>query len=124
MPKDILMIPAKSGEVVFSITGASEDIGLLLLQRLYVLLLSDPTTGFRDSDGGQYLLRFLDGYNIPPDPVMNTYLSQGCATALSMLDADDRANIQSFTGVCTDGKITCTLVLADGTTIQGQLTNG
>lgn len=124
MPKDLLMIPSVSGPVTFSITGASEDTGLLLLQRLYVMLLSDPAIGYRNSDGGQYLLRFLDGYNIPADSVMNTYLAHGCATAVSMLDQSDRDNIQSFTGSCTDGKITCTLVLADGTTIQGQLTNG
>ena len=124
MPKDLLMIPAKSGPVNFEITGTSEDIGLMLLQRLYVMLLSDPQTGYRDSDGGQTLLKFLDGGNIPVDSIMNTYLALGCSTAVSMLDESDQQNIQSFTGVCEDGIITCTLVLADGTTIQGQLNNG
>lgn len=124
MSEDLLMIPAKSGDVNFAITGSSEDVGLLLLQRLYVLLLSDPQTGYRDSDGGQTLLRFLDGANIPADSLMDTYLALGCATAVSMLDDEDRRHIESFTGSCTDGVITCTLVLTDGTTIQGQLNNG
>ena len=124
MSKDIVMIPSVSGPVTFSISGESDDTGLVLLQRLYVMLLSDPKTGYRDSDGGQTLLKFLDGGNIPVDSIMNTFLAQGCATAVSMLDDSDKRNISSFTGICEDGKITCTLVLADGTTIQGQLTNG
>ena len=121
MSKDIVMIPSKDGPVNFDIVGASEDTGLLLLQRLYVMLLSDPRTGFRNSDGGQTLLKFLDGGNIPVDSIMNTYLALGCATAVSMLDEEDRNRIDSFTGVSENGIITCTLVLKDGTTIQGQL---
>jgi hypothetical protein len=85
------------------------------------MLLSDPQTGFRDSDGGQTLLKFLDGGNIPVDSIMNTYLALGCATALSMLDEADRRLIKSFTGESINNKLICTLVLKDGTTIQGQL---
>ena len=121
MPKDVLLIPDISGPVTFTIKGDSEDTGLLLLQRLYVMLFTDPNTGYRDSDGGQTLLTLLDGYNTPPDSIMNSYLNIGCATAVSMLDASDKNNIKSFTGTCTDGKIVCTLVLADGTTVKGQL---
>jgi len=121
MAKDVLMIPDKTGDVNFDVLGASEDTGLLLLQRLYVMLLSDPRTGYRNSNGGQTLLKFLDGGNIPVDSIMDTYLALGCQTALSMLDADDRKLIDSFTGKTIDGKMFCTLVLTDGTTIQGQL---
>ena len=124
MPKDVLLIPDVSGPVDFTIRGESQDTGLLLLQRLYVMLLSDPSIGYRDSDGGQTLLTLLDGSNIPPDSVMESYLQIGCSTAVSMLDAADRQNIKSFTGTCKDGKVVCTLVLADGTTVKGQLTNG
>lgn len=121
MSKDILIIPAKSDDVIFTVLGAYQDTGLLLLQRLYVLLLSDPRIGFRDSDGGQTLLKFLDGGNIPIDSIMDTYLSLGCKTALSMLDPEDRALITSFTGKSIEGKMYCTLKLKDGTTIQGLL---
>lgn len=121
MDKDLLMIPDKTGEVNFTVIGASSDTGLLLLQRLYVMLLSDPRTGFRNSDGGQTLLKFLDGGNIPVDSIMDTYLALGCQTAISMLDAEDRKLIKSFTGQTVDGKMFCTLELKDGTTIQGLL---
>ena len=96
MSKDVLMIPEVSGPVNFNITGDSDDTGLLLLQRLYVMLLSEPQTGFRDSDGGQTLLKFLDGGNIPVDSIMDTYLALGCLTAVSMLDESDKKLIQSF----------------------------
>jgi hypothetical protein len=115
------MIPSVTGPVNFTITGESEDTGLMLLQRLYGMLLSDPETGFRDSYGGATLLKFLEGANIPADSIMNTYLALGCATAVSMLDDIDKQHIASFTGECVDGIITCTLVLADGTTVKGQL---
>ena len=121
MQKDVLIIPDVSGPVTFSIKGSSEDTGLLLLQRLYVMLFTDPSTGYRDSDGGQTLLTLLDGYNTPPDAIMNSYLNIGCATAVSMLDASDKSNIKSFTGNCTNGVVVCTLVLADGTTVKGRL---
>ena len=121
MDKDVCIIPAITGDVNFQIYGDSTDTGLMLLQRLYVMLLSDPQTGYRNSDGGQTLLKFLDGGNIPVDSIMDTYLALGCQTALSMLDDSDRALISDFTGQSVDGKLICTLELADGTTIQGQL---
>ena len=121
MFEDLIMIPQVSGPVNFEITGAANDIGLMLLQRLYVMLLSDPKTGYRNSDGGQTLLKFLDGSNIPVDSIMDTYLALGCATAVSMLDPEDRKLVKSFSGQSIDGVIICTLELTDGTTIQGQL---
>lgn len=119
--KDILMIPDKSGHVTFDILGASDDTGLMLLQRIYTQLLTDPDEGYRGGDGGFTLLSFLDGANRPADAVMQTYLSISCSTALSMLSKEDRDHIQSFTGDCTDGIVTFTLVLTDGTTVKGQL---
>ena len=118
---DMCIIPSTSGFVNFELYGGSDDTGLMLLQRLYVMLLSDPQTGYRNSDGGQTLLKFLDGGNIPVDSIMDTYLALGCATAVSMLEESDRKLIKSFTGKVVNGVITCTLVLQDGTTIQGQL---
>lgn len=124
MSEDVVMIPDVSGPVNFTITGKSEDTGLMLLQRLYVMLLTDSQSPYRDSDGGVTLWNFLEGANIPSDSIMNTYLALGCSTAVSMLDDEDKQNISSFTGSCVDGVITCTLVLADGTTVKGQLNNG
>lgn len=121
---DLVMIPNVSGAVTFHITGASADTGLMLLQRLYVMLLSDPSGAYRSSDGGVTLYNFLDGGNIPTDPEMNAWLALSCPTALSMLDQEDQDNIESFSGISEDGIITLYLVLIDGTTVEGKLKDG
>ena len=125
MSKDLQIIPDTDATVEFYVRGASEDIGLMLLQRLYVCLFSDPGTGFRDGDGGYTLWNFLEGGNIPPKEVMDAILATSCASAVNMLDQSDRDSIASFVGEANDsGEVICTLTLADGTTVKGTLTNG
>lgn len=119
--KDLLIIPDKSGKVEFDVYGSQEDSGLLLLQRLYVLMFTQGS-GLRPA-GGFDLLSFAEGANQPPDDVLNSMLALCCSTALSRLDEEDRSNVRSFTGTSKDGIITCTLELADGTTVEGRLPN-
>ena len=121
MPSDIRIIPETDGEVQFHVYDKSSDTGLMLLQRLYVLMLSDQDSTYRSMDASYSLLGFLEGANRPVDGVMNSILAVCCSTALILLDASDRALIDSFTGVSVDGAVTCTLVLKDGTTVTGAL---
>lgn len=121
MPDDIQIIPQRDGEVQFHVLGKSGDTGLMLLQRLYVLLLSDQDSTYRAADSSYSLLGFLEGGNRPADGVMNSILAVCCSTAYSMLDKADRDQIGSFTGVSVDGVVTCTLELRDGTTVTGVL---
>lgn len=51
MSKDILMIPDQSGDVSFSVVGEQADTGLALLQRLYVIILSDNSEAYRGGTG-------------------------------------------------------------------------
>ena len=118
--RDLRIINDATGDVLFKVYGASEDIGLMLLQRLYIMLLSDQTSPYRGG-AGYTLLNLLNGANKPADGVMSSVLAIACANAVKMLDADDRAKIKAFTGTCNDGIITCTLSLTDGTTLKGQL---
>ena len=121
--RDLQIIPDESGRVTFSVVGASEDNGLLLLQRLYVLLLSDTDEAYRDGADGYSLLKFIEGGNIPSAGVLDSVLAISCATALNSLDPEDRAVVQSFTGATTTTGIVCSLLLTDGTTIKGLLNN-
>ena len=121
--KDLKIISDDSGAVDFSVFGKSEDTGLMLLQRLYILLLSDTTTQYRGGTG-YTLLNFLEGGNIPNDGTMNSMLAISCSNAVNMLDDEDRANIASFSGQSTDGNVVLTLTLADGTTVKGAINNG
>lgn len=123
MEKDICIIPDESGDVIFDITGAATDYGLALLQRLYVLLFTAHNAEYRTGEGAS-LLAFLDGGNITDDGVVDAVLGIACSDAVNALDQSDRDNVQSFTGTCENGAITCTLTLADGTTVKGTIGNG
>lgn len=121
MPEDIQIIPSESGEVLFRVIGKSDDTGLMLLQRLYLLMLSDQDSAYRAAGSSYSLLRFLEGANKPSDGVMNSILAVCCSTAVAMLDKADQDSIDSFTGVSVDGAVACTLRLKDGTTVSGAL---
>lgn len=123
--KDLKLITDDNGDVSFFPRGESDDTGLMLLQRLYVMIFSDPSIGYRLSQGGYTLWSFMQGGNIPSTQIFNTVLSMCCSSALEMLDSSDRANISSFTAKgAEDGSAIFTLVLQDGTTVKGKLTNG
>lgn len=123
--KDLQIIPSEAGTVEFYPRGESEDTGLMLMQRLYVLLFSDPNKGYRQGNGGYTLWKFLEGGNIPVKQVFDAALATSCNTALSMLDKSDRDLISSFYGEgYSDGSAIFTLKLKDGTTVKGKLTNG
>ena len=123
--KDLQIIPADAGNVEFYPRSASEDTGLMLLQRLYVMMFSDQSEGYRTGDGGYTLWNFLEGGNIPPKQIFDAILATSCASAVNMLDDADRELISSFSGEgFNDGSAILTLVLEDGTTVKGKLNNG
>ena len=117
---DLRIIPTNSGAVTFDVYGKSQDTGLLLLQRLYILLLASNDNAYRSSNG-YTLLDFLEGGNIPDDSTMESILTICCADAVNKLDVEDRNNVTSFSATSTNGVIQCSLVLADGTTVKGLL---
>lgn len=124
MKKDIILIPDSPGPVTFSVRGAGEDSGLLLLQRLYILLLSGSGESYREGGAPVDLLSFIEGANLPTDDAMNSLMTALCAYALRLLDEDDRDRVQNLTGRFSGGVLEFTLTLKDGTTIKGLLGNG
>lgn len=124
MKKDIQILPNNTGEVHFSIIGASTDTGLMLLQRLYILLLASASGSYRANFSGQSLLDLLEGANVPSDGALNSILAIGCANAYEALDDEDKTHIQSFSGESINGEIICTLILTDGTTVKGVIAHG
>lgn len=123
--KDLRITPDTSGEVVFQPYGESQDTGLMLLQRLYVMIFSDPAIGYRTGDGGYTLWNFMEGGNIPNKELFDSVLAMCCSSAVSMLDPTDQELIASFTASGeTDGSAVFVLTLRDGTTVKGKLNNG
>lgn len=119
--QDLQILPCADGEVVFGVLGRREDDGLMLLQRLYTLLFSAHGAEYRHGVAGYDLLALLNGANMPSDDVLNALVAVCKAHAMEALDDEDRARIAAFDCVSTDGKITGTLTLADGTIIQGTI---
>lgn len=118
MSRDIQILPMKEGEFDFAILGAQEDSGLMLLQRVFTLLLSDGA--YRDTGLTEIgLLSFLEGGNYPDEGVMNSLLGVCCSNALGMLDDADRDRISGLVGEFVDRKIICTLTFNDGTSLTG-----
>lgn len=122
MSKDIQIIPNSQGDVHFQIVGSADDSGIMLLQRLYVLLLSSPD-GFRNNGSGN-LLGFLEGANTPSDGALTSLIAISCVDALDALDAEDRARVANFTGESINGDLVFTLDFTDGTTLKGSFSNG
>ena len=139
MPKDILITPMPEANVprtvVFGVRGATEDTGLALLQRLYVLLFSGQTEVYRNTGGPAYsLMDFLRGANYQSRAAINSVLGLCVTGALEQLDPEDAAKIASFectavtaseAGVEDDQGDTChiraVLELKDGTTLEDLL---
>ena len=119
MKKDLRIIPDEAGTVVFDVHGKQEDTGLALLQRLYILLLSDLSTEYRGSASDYSILQFIEGSNRATDEALNALLAISCANAIAALDEEDRDNISAFSGVGEGENIVLTLTLKDGTTISG-----
>ena len=122
--KDIQIIPDTTGVVNFEIIGASNDTGLMLLQRLYILLFCNQTDVYRNDGIGVSILSFIEGGNTPSSSVLNAMLSLACSSAVSMLDDSDKNNISSFIGFAEQDYVIFELSLIDGTTIKGSLKNG
>ena len=122
--KDIQIIPDTTGVVDFEIIGSSEDTGLMLLQRLYILLFCNQTDVYRNDGIGVSILNFIEGGNTPSSSVLNAMLSLACSSAVSMLDDSDKNNISSFIGFAEQDYVIFELSLIDGTTIKGSLKNG
>lgn len=123
--KDLQIIPSEQGSVEFFPRGDSDDTGLMLLQRLYVMIFSEPLSGYRQGDGGYTLWNFMEGGNIPTKQVFDSILATCCASAVNMLDESDRELIASFVGEGSeDGSAIFTLTLQNGTTVKGKLNNG
>ena len=119
MSTDIQILPMKEGEFNFAVLGSEEDSGLMLLQRVFTLLLSDGL--YRDLVANAGLLQFMEGGNYPQDGVMNSLLGLCCANVLQTLDASDRELISTLVGEFIDQKIVCTLTFTDGTTLTGAI---
>lgn len=120
MAIDLQIIPNISGPVIFSVRTAADDDDIMLLQRLYILLLSDNTGQYRASGDFPTFMAMLEGGNVPNITTINLWLDIACKGVLSLLAAEDRARISQLTGSSDDGEtIKLTLILNNGNVLTG-----
>lgn len=119
MSKDIRIVPDSSGKVTFDLYDSQEDTNLALLQRLYVLLLSDLSSEYRGGSTDYSILQFMEGSNMATKEVLDAILAISCSNAVAALDDYDKENISSFSGTSDGENIELVLTLKDGTTISG-----
>ena len=120
MVKDMQIIPLEDGDVEFSVLGKISDESVILLQRVYVLLLSDTSDLYR-TGAGTTLMQSIVGANITSVDSMDALLAVSCNKVLAALDSADRARIRSLSAVWQNSSAQVTVVFSDGNKIQGVL---
>lgn len=119
--KDICFTQAKTMLVQPHILGKSSIQGLLLYQKILILILSDDSNTYR-SDSGVGLIKLLKGANTPADQMLQSLGNIACAQVKSLLDAQDIQKLKSLTADASNGSLYITLELESGQTYTGALT--
>lgn len=120
--QDICILSDRSGSTFSGSAERAVDCGLLLLQRLCTLMLTDLSTTYRNSSQTSVdLLAFLEGGNVPTDSSLLTNLALAKSAAYNALDAADKRYISDIELSVNSGELFVTLTLKDGTTVKGKL---
>lgn len=119
--KDICFTQAKTTAVQPKILGKSSIQGLLLYQKILVLLLSDSSSLYRE-DSGAGLISLLKGSNTPADQLLQALGSIACAQVKGLLDPSDVEKLKDLTASAQNGSLYITLELESGQTYTGALT--
>ena len=120
MVKDIQIIPLTDGDVDFSVKGKASDESVILLQRIYILLLSSTGDLYR-TGAGTSLRSALVGANVTSVDSMDALLAVSCNKVLAALDTADRSKIGTLSAVWQGNGALVTVAFADGHKIQGVL---
>lgn len=103
------------------ILGKSSVQGLLLYQKIIVLLLSSQKGLYREQ-AGTNLVDLLGGANTPADVVLTSLGTIACNQIRAQLDSSDAQKIESLTADAKDGHLSITLVLDQNESYTGVLT--
>ena len=122
---DLKLMTDEEGVVEFSVRGKCTDDDLALLQRVYVLRLSDRN-GDTYLPAGDNLLDRLGSSNIPSTVAMQSMLATACANVKAALDQEDSDRISDiYTDVVASSgdtvSVQLTIEFIDGMTISGRI---
>ena len=118
--KDLQFVQPKTMKITPTILGKTTIEGLLLYQKILVLILS-PISGLYRESAGTTLTELLQGANTPPDDVLLALGTTACATVKGLLAPEDNQIVDSLSASAQNGSLIVTLVLEDGQTYTGAL---
>ena len=116
--KDICFTQPKTCLIVPQIKGKTSVEGLILYQKIVVLMLSSQTGAYREQSGTE-LVNTLQGANIPADSVLLSIGTLACNAVRKQLDPQDEQKIQSLTASVQSGGLSIILQLANGESYTG-----
>lgn len=119
--KDIQFIKPQTTQINPYILGKTSTYGLILYQKILVLLLSSSSDLYRQREGTT-LLDILDGSNTPSDQLLQVIGSSACGQLITYLDSSDTDLIQSLTADANMGRLSIILTLKTGQSYEGFLT--
>lgn len=118
--KDMQFTQPKTMLIQPHVLGVASVQGLILYQKILVLMLSSSSSSYRENAGTQ-LIDLLSGSNTPSDQLLTSLGSNACAQARSLLDSQDIDKMDSLTASASNGVLSITLRLKDGQTYTGEL---
>lgn len=119
--KDIQFIIPQTSIINAAIVGKTYTEGLILYQKVLVLILSSSLSMYR-SKSGTKLIDLLQGSNTPPDNILQMLGTSACGQLMTCLDSSDIDKIQSLTASANNGKLNIILTLINGQSYEGFLT--
>lgn len=116
--KDICFTQPKTCLILPQIKGKTSVQGLILYQKIVVLMLSSQAGAYR-AQAGTELVNTLQGANIPVDSVLLSIGTLACSAVRKQLDPEDDRKIQSLTASVQNGGLSITLKLTNGESYTG-----
>ena len=118
--RDFQILPVQTTILQPKVLGKTSTQGLLLYQKILLLILSSSKGAYREQAGCD-LVSLLQGGNTPEDAILQSIGLLACSTVKGLLDFQDAQKIESLTAQAQDGQLYITLTLISGQTYTGSL---
>lgn len=118
--KDIAFIRPVSQVIKGTIKNRSTDQGLLLYQKIVLLVLSSVTGAYRQEAGTSFV-QYLGRGNMADNDYMKALLQTACTQAKQCLDLQDSNRIESINVQMLDTSANITITLTSGEIYTGTI---
>lgn len=114
---DIQILPKKSGQLVLSLLGKTQQTAFLLYQKIIIMFLTNSSSLFRQNYGSSLLTNLgCCNHNLN---VMSNTAQMAKQQVLNSLDLQDKNNIQSLQVQVIGSQLAIKVTAIDGSEHQG-----